>query len=287
MLCPSCSTVNPEHAGFCARCGARLAIACASCGASNLPTAHFCTSCGKRLGAAASPVESAYAAPTTAPLPLEGERKEISVLFADISGSLALIVDRDPEAADAILSEIMERMRDAVNRYGGTVNKMRGDGIMALFGAPRAQEDHAARACCAAVAIRSLTQERPQEIKDLPEIAVKVRIGINSGEAVVRRMRTDISVDYYAVGDVVHLASRMEQIAEPGTINITGDTLRLAEGLVDTQPLGAEPIKGISRPIEVYELMGISAAPLVGRPASPLGLTPFTNRKTELEMLHQ
>ena len=283
MLCPSCSTENPEHAGFCARCGARLTMACASCGASNLPTAHFCTNCGKRLGAAGALADGAHAAP----LPPEGERKEVSVLFADISGSLALIVDRDPEAADAILSEIMERMRDAVNRYGGTVNKMRGDGIMALFGAPRAQEDHAARACCAAVAIRSLTQERLQEIKDIPEIVVKVRIGINSGEAVVRRMRTDISVDYDAVGDVVHLASRMEQIAEPGTINITGDTLRLAEGLVETRPLGAQPIKGISRPIEVYELTGIAAAPLVGRPASPLGLTPFTNRKTELEMLHQ
>jgi class 3 adenylate cyclase/tetratricopeptide (TPR) repeat protein len=209
------------------------------------------------------------------------------VLFADISGSFALIVDRDPEAADAILSEIMERMRDAVHRYGGTVNKMRGDGIMALFGAPRAQEDHAARACCAAVAIRNLTQQRLQETKDTPEIAVKVRIGINSGEAVVRRMTTDISVDYDAVGDVVHLASRMEQTAEPDTIRITGDTLRLADGLVETRPLGAQPIKGITRPIEVHELTGIAAAPLVGRPTNRLGLTPFTNRKTELEILYE
>src|SRR5215472_4871448 len=284
MLCPSCSTENPEHAGFCAKCGTRLTVACARCGTSNAPTARFCTGCGSRLETPAAAV--AEEGPrSTPPLPPEGERKEVSVLFADISGSLALIVDRDPEAADAILSEIMERMRDAVNRYGGTVNKMRGDGIMALFGAPRAQEDHAARACCAAVAIRNLTQEK--EIKDEPDVAVKIRIGINSGEAVVRQMRTDISVDYDAVGDVVHLASRMEQTAEPGTIRITADTLRLAEGVVETRPLGAQPIKGATRPIEVYELTGIAAAPLVGRPPSRLGLTPFTNRKTEMAMLHQ
>ena len=209
------------------------------------------------------------------------------MLFADISGSLALIVDRDPEAADAILTRIMERMRDAVHRYGGTVNKMRGDGIMALFGAPRAQEDHAARACCAAVAIRNLAQEQLQEIKDSPGDAVRLRIGINSGEVVVRRFSTDISVDYDAVGDVVHLASRMEQTTEPGTIRITANTLRLAEGTVETRPLGAQPIKGISRPIEVHELTGIAAAPLVGRPVSRLGLTPFTNRKTELAMLRE
>jgi class 3 adenylate cyclase/tetratricopeptide (TPR) repeat protein len=281
MQCPACSTANPEHAGFCAGCGARLSIACASCGETNVPTAHFCTRCGTRLAEA-----PAIAGPV-ASLPTEGERKEVSVLFADISGSLALIVDRDPEAADAILTGIMERMRDAVHRYGGTVNKMRGDGIMALFGAPRAQEDHAARACCAAVAIRHLAQEQVQETKDAPESSVRLRIGINSGEVVVRRMKTDISVDYDAVGDVVHLASRMEQTAEPGTIRITADTLRLAEGLVETSPLGAQPIKGIGRPIEVHELTGIAAAPLVGRPASRLGLTPFTNRKSELEMLQQ
>jgi class 3 adenylate cyclase/tetratricopeptide (TPR) repeat protein len=288
MLCPSCSTANPEHAGFCGKCGARLATACPKCGSSNDPTARFCTACGTRIDAAA---ESTTSIPETrgssAPFPLQGERKEVSVLFADISGSLALIVDRDPEAADAILTEIIDRMRNAVHRYGGTVNKMRGDGIMALFGAPRAQEDHAARACCAAVAIRNLTQDRLQATKDGPDITVKVRIGINSGEAVVRGMNTDVSVDYDAVGDVVHLASRMEQTADPGTIRITGDTLRLAEGLVETSPLGRQPIKGITRPIEIHELTGIAASPLVGRPEGRRGLTPFANRKTELEILHQ
>ncbi|HTS93688.1 MAG TPA: adenylate/guanylate cyclase domain-containing protein [Stellaceae bacterium] len=294
--CPSCSTMNPEHAGFCGGCGARLNFVCSKCGASNFPLARFCTACGAQLGAATKPPASPQDAPTslrdhssdsTIALSSEGERKEVSILFADISGSLGLIVDRDPEAADAILSEIIDQMAGAVHRYGGTVNKMRGDGIMALFGAPLAQEDHASRACCAAVAMRDLKHDRLRMISGEFDIAVKTRIGINSGEAVIRKMNTDFSLGYDAVGDVVHLASRMEQSAEPGTIRITGATLRLVEGLVQAKSLGKQSVKGMTRQVAIYELTGIASPPSSTRPEGRRALTPFVNRKTEFEILHQ
>src|SRR5215470_11245039 len=170
MRCPSCRAENPEHAGYCGRCGTRLSVSCPECRSSNPATARFCAACGARFGAPVTSSATDAARPRgrestgsgpggggaehpvadAAPRLPEGERKELSVLFADISGSLSLIVDRDPETADAILSEIIAQLVEAVHRYGGTVNKIRGDGIMALFGAPVAQEDHAARACYAA-----------------------------------------------------------------------------------------------------------------------------------------
>lgn len=307
MRCPSCRAENPEHASDCGRCGARLSVSCPECRSSNAATARYCAACGARLDAPAKP-SGADAAPPCGPEPTgggpgggragpaaadatprlpEGERKELSVLFADISGSLSLIVDRDPETADAILSEIIAQLVDAVHRYGGTVNKIRGDGIMALFGAPVAQEDHAARACYAAMAMREINQDRLRVISEGFDIPVKIRIGVNSGEAVVRRMADDISVGYDAVGEIVHLASRMEQTAEPGTIRLTDATLRLVPGLVQTTSLGRLPIRGLAQPIEVHELIAIQSPPTSIRPIGRRELTHFVNRDAELAGLAQ
>src|SRR5579875_3910724 len=289
MRCPSCRSDNPERASFCGNCGARLSITCAGCGAVNLASVTFCTSCGLRLDARAAPSAAEARSPQAAArtrLP-EDERKEVSVLFADISGSLGLIVDRDPETADAILSEIIAQLVDAVHRYGGTVNKMRGDGIMALFGAPVAQEDHAARACYAAMAMREIDHRRLRLISEGFDIPVKVRVGLNSGEAVVRKMSDDFAVGYDAVGEIVHLASRMEQTAAPGTIRLTAATLRLVPGLVETRPLGRLPIKGLAQPIEVHELAAIHAPPSSVRPLQRRELTRFVNREGELAGLDQ
>ncbi len=296
MRCPSCRAENPEHASYCGRCGTRLSVSCPECQSSNAATARYCAACGARLDGPAKSIGSdtsrrlgptgpAAAAPLS-PSP-EDERKEVSVLFADISGSLSLIVDRDPETADAILSEIIAQLVDAVHRYGGTVNKIRGDGIMALFGAPVAQEDHAARACYAAMAMREINHDRLRVISEGFDIPVKIRIGINSGEAVVRRMADDISVGYDAVGEIVHLASRMEQTAEPGTIRLTDATLRLVPGLVQTTSLGRLPIKGLAQPIEIYELIGIRPPPSSIRPIERRELTRFVNRDAELAGLAQ
>jgi len=306
MRCPSCRAENPEHAGYCGRCGTRLSVSCPECRSSNPATARYCAACGARLDAHVTS-GAPDAAPPSGPEPKrggsgggaesavadaephlpEGERKELSVLFADISGSLSLIVDRDPETADAILSEIIAQLVEAVHRYGGTVNKIRGDGIMALFGAPVAQEDHATRACYAAIAMRGVNQDRLRVISEGFDIPVKIRIGINSGEAVVRRMPDDISVGYDAVGEIVHLASRMEQTAEPGTIRLTEATLRLVRGLVQTTPLGRLPIRGLAQPIEVHELIAITSPPTSIRPIGRRELTRFVNRDAELAGLAQ
>ena len=223
----------------------------------------------------------------SAPPMADGERKEVSVLFADITGSFALIADRDPEIADAILSDVIHQLIEAAHRYGGTVNKIRGDGIMALFGAPVAHEDHAARACYAALAMRAINPERLRRINGGVDVPIAIRTGINSGEAVLRQFATDISVDYDAVGEVVHLASRMEETAEPGTIRLTSATFRLVKGLVETRPLGRKAVKGLAQSVEVYELTGMSSSPASIRPIRDGELTPFVDREAEFDGLRQ
>jgi class 3 adenylate cyclase len=217
----------------------------------------------------------------------EDERKEISVLFADIYGSLGLIANRDPELADAILSEVIDQLSDSVHRYGGTVNKIRGDGIMALFGAPVAQEDHAVRACCAAKVMCEINQERVRAVAPGFEIPIQIRVGISSGEAVVRKMTTDTSIIYDAVGEIVHLGARMEESAAPGTVRLTAATYRLVRGVTKTTPLGLQPVKGLVQPIEVYELVEVDAAASSSRWLRRQEPTRFVNRTRELAGLRE
>jgi class 3 adenylate cyclase/tetratricopeptide (TPR) repeat protein len=215
----------------------------------------------------------------------EGERKQITILFADMKGSMELLADRDPEEARELLDPVLERMMDAVHRYEGTVNQVMGDGIMALFGAPLAHEDHAVRACYAALDMQAAIRRYAEQVRRTHGVKAQIRIGVNSGEVVVRTIASDLHMDYTAVGQTTHLAARMEQLADPGVILLTGETLRLAEGYVEVKPLGPVPVKGLDAPVEVYEM--VSASPQRSRlhAAAARGFTRFVGRETELEQL--
>jgi class 3 adenylate cyclase len=190
---------------------------------------------------------------------LEGKRKQVTVLFADLKGSMELLADRDPEEARQLLDPVLERMMAAVHRYEGTVNQVMGDGIMALFGAPIAHEDHAVRACYAALAMQEAIRRYSEEARRTHGIEVQIRVGLNSGEVVVRAIGNDLHMDYFAIGQTTHLAARMEQLAPPDRIWLTAATLRLAEGFIQVNTLGPVPVKGLIEPVEVYELVGATA----------------------------
>jgi class 3 adenylate cyclase/tetratricopeptide (TPR) repeat protein len=218
---------------------------------------------------------------------LEGERKQVTVLFADLKGSMELLAERDPEEARQLLDPVLERMMAAVHRYEGTVNQVMGDGIMALFGAPLAHEDHAVRACYAALAMQSAIRAYAEDVRRVHGITMQMRLGLNSGEVVVRAIGNDLHMDYSAIGQTTHLAARMEQLATPGSILLTAATMHLVEGLVRVTAMGPVPVKGLDTPVEVFELVGASA--LRGRLQARLagGLTPFVGRGPELATLRQ
>ena len=218
---------------------------------------------------------------------LEGERKQVTVLFSDLKDSTRLIEGLDPEAARQLLDPALHLMMDAVHRYEGTVNQVLGDGIMALFGAPIAHEDHALRACYAALAMQAALRRYGDEVRRTQGMTLHTRVGLNSGEVVVRTISNDLHMDYSAVGQTTHLAARMEQLATPGTILLTTATLRLVEGLVQVNPLGPTPIKGLTEPMEAYELLGASAMHRRLQAAAARGLTRFVGRQQELDTLSQ
>jgi class 3 adenylate cyclase len=201
---------------------------------------------------------------------LEGERKQVTVLFADLKGSLELLADRDPEEARQLLDPVLERMMAAVHRYEGTVNQIMGGGIMALFGAPIAHEDHAVQACYAALAMQAALRRYSDEVRRTHGLAVHFRIGLNAGEVVVRAISNDLHMDYSAIGQTVHLAARMEQLAMPGSILLAAATLRLVEGLIRVHPLGPIPVKGLAEPVEVYEEEDLQIAEALQQPGNLL-----------------
>jgi class 3 adenylate cyclase/tetratricopeptide (TPR) repeat protein len=223
----------------------------------------------------------------TARAALEGERKQVTVLFADLKGSTELIASLDPEAARRLLDPALHLMMEAVHRYEGTVNQVLGDGIMALFGAPVAHEDHAARACYAALAMQAALQRYAEEVRRTQGLAVQMRVGLNAGEVVVRAIGNDLHMDYSAVGQTTHLAARMEQLATPGSILLTATTLRLVEGLVRVNALGPVPVKGLAEPVEVFELVGVTTVRRRLQAAVARGLSRFVGRDHELESLQQ
>jgi class 3 adenylate cyclase len=206
---------------------------------------------------------------------LEGERKQVTVLFADLKGSMELLADRDPEEARQLLDPVLEQMMEAVHRYEGTVNQVMGDGIMVLFGAPIAHEDHAVRACYAALAMQAAVQRYAEEVRRTQGLTVQMRVGLNSGEVVVRAIGNDLHMDYSAVGQTTHLAARMEQLATPGSSLLTAATLRLVEGLVRVQALGPVPVKGLADPVEVSSWSALRPCGGAYRPPSPGGCRPL------------
>ena len=218
---------------------------------------------------------------------LEGERKQVTVLFADIKDSTELIRGLDPEAAQQLIDPALHRMMDAVHRFEGTVNQVLGDGIMALFGAPIAHEDHALRACYAALAMQAAMLAYTEEVRRIQGLELRMRVGLNSGEVVVRAIGNDLHMDYSAVGETTHLAARMEQLATPGSIRFTAATLHLVEGLVQVNALGPIPVKGLPDPVEVFELLGASAGRRRLQAAVARGLIPFVGRQAELAAMQQ
>jgi len=218
---------------------------------------------------------------------LEGERKQVTVLFADMKGSMELLADRDPEEARKILDPVLEHMMEAVHRYEGTVNQVMGDGIMALFGAPLAHEDHAVRAGYAALRMQESVKKYAGGVQKTEGIPIQIRVGVNSGEVVVRSIGSDLKMDYTAVGQTTHLSARMEQMAMPGSILMTADTLSLIEGFVQVKPLGPVSVKGLNEPVEVYEITGVGPVRSRLQAAAARGLTRFVGRTAEFETLCQ
>ena len=299
MKCAQCQCDNRLGARFCEECAAPLARACAHCEAQLSPTAKFCPECAH---------PAVQAAPSTAPrvgapevhtpkhlaekilvskTALEGERKQVTVLFADLKGSMELLADRDPEEARKLLDPVLELMMEAVHRYEGTVNQVMGDGIMALFGAPLAHEDHAVRACYAALRMQEAVKHYAEDVRRREGVLPQIRVGLNSGEVVVRSIGSDLRMDYTAVGQTTHLAARMEQMAAAGSILLAADTLRLAEGYVEVESLGPIPVKGLAEPIEIFELRGAGRARTRLQAAALRGLSRFVGRDAEVEHLRR
>ena len=294
MTCPRCQQEVLQGARFCENCAAPLARSCTNCGTTLSAVAKFCHACAHPVVVSGSPP---FRSPdrytprhlaeriVTSKGALEGERKQVTVLFADLKGSMELLADRDPEEARKLLDPVLELMMDAVHRYEGTVNQVMGDGIMALFGAPLAHEDHAVRACYAALRLQETVKQYADEVRRVEGIPVRVRVGLNSGEVVVRSIGSDLHMDYTAVGQTTHLAARMEQMADPGAILMTADTLRLAEGFITTQSLGPVTVKGLAAPVETFALTGAGSARSRFHVSAARGLARFVGRKSEIDAL--
>jgi len=287
VRCPECQTENLEGRSFCSACGAPLRRVCPACGRANEPAANFCGTCGAPLRADAAAAPRTYTPPHLAERilsgrrALEGERKLVTVLFADLKGSMEILANRDPEEARRVLDPVLERLMDAVHQYEGTVNQVMGDGIMALFGAPVAHEDHAVRAGYAALKIQESIAAfaRSNPVRD---VDVRIRVGLNSGEVVVRGIGNDLTMDYSAIGQTTHLASRMEQLAAPGAILVTEAFARLTEGRLHYKPMGLISIKGLAEPVEALELVDAEPTRARFQAVAGRGFTPFVGRAPEL-----
>jgi class 3 adenylate cyclase/tetratricopeptide (TPR) repeat protein len=296
MKCVHCQRENRTGAKFCEQCGTAFPRACANCGMELSATAKFCADCGQR-------VPGAEAAPTRPPAPesytpkhlaekilnsgsaLEGERKQVTVLFVDVVGSTSQSERLDPEEAHARMSRAIELMVEEVHRYEGTVNQFLGDGIMALFGAPIAHEDHARRAVHAALAIHRGLQPLNDELRRAGHIGLQVRQGLNTGLVVVGSIGTDLRMDYTAVGDTTNVAARLQQAAQPGSILISGRTRRLIEGYFELRSIGAIELKGKAERVPGFEVLSAQPARARIDVEADRGLTPLVGRDKEIQTI--
>lgn len=299
MDCPSCQHTNDTQARFCNQCGTTLAASCSQCSANNAPDAKFCNQCGFTLGQptttpTATQPERSVGQYTPKHLAdrilsnrsaLEGERKQVTVMFADLQGSMELAEQVDAERWHEILDEFFAILGEEIHRVEGTINQYTGDGIMALFGAPIAHEDHAVRACRAALALRERLNAFGRQLRLEDGLNVSVRLGLNSGEVVVGTIGDDLRMDYTAQGHTVGLAARMESLAAPGTVLMTRHTARLVEGYFRLNDLGTSKVKGVAEPISLYELESEGRFRTRLDLSRERGLSPFIGREKELEQL--
>jgi class 3 adenylate cyclase/tetratricopeptide (TPR) repeat protein len=297
MRCPSCGFENVSGTKFCGECGAPLKLKCSSCGFANAPGIKFCGECGKPLAEAAK--ESTPREPRSyTPKHLadriladeargepEGERKTVTALFADIKGSMELIEDLDPEAARAIVDPALKIMMDAVHRYDGYVAQSTGDGIFALFGAPVAHEDHPQRALYAALRMQEEIRRYSDRLRADGRQPFQARVGANTGEVVMRSVSTGEHVEYVPVGHSTSLAARMQALAPVGSIAITRATQKLVEGYFQLKALGPARVKGVSEPVEVYEVTGLGPLRTRLQRSASRGLTKFVGRSREMEAM--
>jgi len=319
VRCPACQAENPPKQKFCGGCGARLPAACPACGHPNLPAQKFCGECGAKLGAPAEPAaaapspaaEEGTAAPSApAPSPafrdaapvaytpkhlaekiltsksaMEGERKGVTVMFADVSGFTAMSERLDPEDVHAIMDRAFEVILDSVHRYEGTINQFLGDGVMALFGAPIAHEDHPHRALSAALGIQEGLKPLQEDVRRAHGIEFRIRMGLNTGLVVVGAIGKDLRMDYTAVGDTTNLAARLMSIAKPGQIVVSRRTQHLRDGFFVFEDLGEFQLKGKTEPVRAYavdsEIRGRTRLEV----SKERGLTPLVGRDRELRSL--
>ncbi len=305
MQCPKCQFENPEGIKFCGECGAKLERLCPSCNSPSPPNFKFCGECGQSLPQPISPASKDFSfdekiAKIQKYLPqgitekilsqrdkIEGERKQVTVMFCDMMGFTPLSEKLDPETMYAMMDQVYEILIHKIHDYEGTVNEMTGDGIMALFGAPIALEDAPQRALRSALAVHremaKFNDKLKQERKSIPPL--KMRIGVHTGPVVVGTLGNDLRVEFKAVGDTVNLASRMEGLAEPGTSYVTEETFKLTEGFFRFEGLGEREVKGREELVNVYRVIAPSTRRTRFDVSAERGLTPFVGRGRELELL--
>ncbi len=267
MKCPKCQFENPKAMQFCGNCGAKLENNCPQCNSSNPLDFRFCGKCGHNLKQAKETLAVDYSEPQsytpkfladkilTTRSSIEGERKLVTVLFADVANFTSLAEKLDPEEVHQTMDGCFKILMDVIHKYEGTINQFTGDGVMALFGAPVAHEDHAQRACYAALSIQNAVEEYGDKVKKDCGEDFKMRIGLNSGPVIVGSIGDDLRMDYTAVGDTTNLASRMESIARPGTIFVSRDAFRIVRDFFEFESLGKVELKGKEEPQEAYTLL--------------------------------
>src|SRR5215472_10317017 len=290
MRCSKCGAENPDRAKFCGECASAFTLRCPSCNSENSLIAKFCIECGKPLerksqstDSANSPIRADAENPDAS---LEGERKTVTILFADIKSSMELIENLDPEEARAIVDPALKLMIDAVHHYEGYVAQPTGDGIFALFGAPVAHEDHPQRALFAALRMQAEVKRYAEKLRAEKGVNLQVRIGVNTGEVVVREIRTgDKHTEYAPIGHSTGVAARLEALAAPGSIAISDALRKLVEGYFALKPLGPARVKGVSEPLEIYEVTGLGPLRTRLQRGAARGYTKFVGRQGEMESL--
>src|ERR1700691_5973423 len=290
MRCAKCGAEGISGKKFCAECGSPLSIRCSKCGADSASGSKFCADCGASLETPASPEKSHHSpirvADTPASEHVEGERKTVTALFADIKGSTELEQDLDPEEARAIVDPALNLMIAAVHRYDGHVVQSTGDGIFAMFGAPLAHEDHPQRALYAGLRMQEELLRYGSRLQSEGRAPIEIRVGINTGEVVVRSIATgDGQVEYTPIGHTTNLASRLQSLAPTGTVAVSAQTRQMVEGYFQLKPWGPTRIKGVSEPVNVYEVIGLGPLRTRLQRSAGRGMSRFVGREAEMESL--